>query len=55
MAVLAAGWFTDVIGVFSVFGGFVAGLAMPVAGCKEPDCDHRRRDAHLPGIDVSID
>lgn len=28
-AVLAAGWFTDYIGVFSVFGGFVMGLAMP--------------------------
>ncbi|WP_432928620.1 cation:proton antiporter [Microbispora sp. CA-135349] len=26
---LAAGWFTDLIGVYSVFGGFVAGLAMP--------------------------
>ncbi|KAB8185946.1 cation:proton antiporter [Microbispora catharanthi] len=26
---LAAGWITDAIGVYSVFGGFVAGLAMP--------------------------
>ncbi|MFI0483825.1 cation:proton antiporter [Actinomadura sp. 9N215] len=26
---LAAGWATDWIGVYSVFGGFVAGLAMP--------------------------
>ncbi|MFC4116510.1 cation:proton antiporter [Nonomuraea zeae] len=26
---LAAGWVTDWIGVYSVFGGFVAGLAMP--------------------------
>jgi Kef-type K+ transport system membrane component KefB len=27
--VLVAGWFTDYIGVFSVFGGFITGLAMP--------------------------
>ncbi|MFE9686899.1 cation:proton antiporter [Streptomyces sp. NPDC006285] len=27
--VLLAGWFTDYIGIYSVFGGFVAGLAMP--------------------------
>lgn len=27
--VLAAGWFTDFIGIFSVFGGFITGLAMP--------------------------
>jgi Kef-type K+ transport system membrane component KefB len=27
--VLAAGFFTDYIGIYSVFGGFVAGLAMP--------------------------
>ncbi|MFF5532930.1 cation:proton antiporter [Streptomyces cinerochromogenes] len=27
--VLAAGWFTDLIGVYSVFGGFIAGLSMP--------------------------
>lgn len=26
---LIAGWFTDWIGIYSVFGGFVAGLAMP--------------------------
>ncbi|MDL4774084.1 cation:proton antiporter [Actinomadura xylanilytica] len=26
---LAAGWLTDWIGIYSVFGGFVAGLAMP--------------------------
>ncbi|MEV6025278.1 cation:proton antiporter [Streptomyces sp. NPDC052036] len=29
VTVLAAGWFTDYIGVYSVFGGFIAGLAMP--------------------------
>ncbi|MFJ8403586.1 cation:proton antiporter [Streptomyces microflavus] len=29
MAVLAAGWFTEAIGVYAVFGGFVMGLAMP--------------------------
>ncbi|MFE0698993.1 cation:proton antiporter [Streptomyces sp. NPDC058872] len=27
--VIAAGYFTDYIGIYSVFGGFVAGLAMP--------------------------
>ncbi len=27
--VLVAGWFTDFVGVFSVFGGFITGLAMP--------------------------
>lgn len=27
--VLGAGWFTDRIGIYSVFGGFIAGLAMP--------------------------
>ncbi|MGH3843057.1 MAG: cation:proton antiporter [Pseudonocardiaceae bacterium] len=29
LLVLAAGWFTDYIGIFSVFGGFVTGMAMP--------------------------
>ncbi|GAB2838227.1 cation:proton antiporter [Lentzea nigeriaca] len=29
LVVLLAGWFTDYIGVFSVFGGFITGLAMP--------------------------
>ncbi|MFG2748931.1 cation:proton antiporter [Streptomyces xanthophaeus] len=29
MAVLTAGWFTEAIGVYAVFGGFVMGLAMP--------------------------
>lgn len=29
LLVIAAGWFTDHIGIFSVFGGFVTGLAMP--------------------------
>ncbi|AJE87376.1 sodium/hydrogen exchanger [Streptomyces albus] len=29
MIVLAAGWFTEEIGVYAVFGGFVVGLAMP--------------------------
>lgn len=27
--VLAAGWLTDYIGIYSVFGGFIAGMAMP--------------------------
>ncbi|MFI6577854.1 cation:proton antiporter [Nocardiopsis sp. NPDC050513] len=29
IVVLAAGLFTDLIGIYSVFGGFIAGLAMP--------------------------
>jgi Kef-type K+ transport system membrane component KefB len=29
LLVLLAGWYTDLIGVFSVFGGFITGLAMP--------------------------
>jgi Kef-type K+ transport system membrane component KefB/thioredoxin reductase len=29
LVVLGAGWFTDWIGIYSVFGGFIAGLAMP--------------------------
>jgi len=29
LLVLMAGWFTDYIGIYSVFGGFIAGLAMP--------------------------
>ncbi|MEV6236029.1 cation:proton antiporter [Lentzea sp. NPDC051838] len=29
LVVLLAGWYTDYIGVFSVFGGFITGLAMP--------------------------
>ena len=29
LVVLGAGWFTDLIGIFSVFGGFVTGLAIP--------------------------
>lgn len=27
--VLAVGWFTDYIGIYSVFGGFICGVAMP--------------------------
>jgi K+:H+ antiporter len=29
LLVIFAGWFTDQIGVFSVFGGFITGLALP--------------------------
>ncbi|NUS85405.1 MAG: sodium:proton exchanger [Streptomyces sp.] len=29
LIVLAAGWFTEEIGVYAVFGGFIIGLAMP--------------------------
>ncbi|MGW1194269.1 cation:proton antiporter [Streptomyces sp. NPDC002536] len=34
--VLAAGWFTDYIGIYSVFGGFICGMALPrVPGFSE--------------------
>ncbi len=34
--ILAAGWLTDYIGIYSVFGGFILGMAMPrVAGFNE--------------------
>ncbi|GAA4688366.1 Kef-type K+ transport system, membrane component KefB [Promicromonospora umidemergens] len=34
--VLAAGWFTDYIGIYSVFGGFICGMALPkVRGFSE--------------------
>jgi Kef-type K+ transport system membrane component KefB len=29
MLVMAGAWFTDVIGIYAVFGGFIMGLAMP--------------------------
>ncbi|MGW4887571.1 cation:proton antiporter [Streptomyces murinus] len=29
LTVLAAGWFTDYIGIYSVFGGFISGVALP--------------------------
>lgn len=29
LVVIASGWFTDLIGVHAVFGGFIAGMAMP--------------------------
>ncbi|MDF0531682.1 cation:proton antiporter [Tsukamurella sp. 8F] len=29
MLVLGAGWFSDYIGIYSVFGGFIAGMALP--------------------------
>lgn len=42
--VLAAGWFTDYIGVFSVFGGFVTGLAMPQSPVVRRELETRLTD-----------
>lgn len=42
--VLVCGWFTDVIGVFSVFGGFVAGLAMPQSATLRHELHTRLTD-----------
>jgi Kef-type K+ transport system membrane component KefB len=42
--VLVAGWFTDYIGVFSVFGGFVTGLAMPQSATVRRELETRLTD-----------
>jgi Kef-type K+ transport system membrane component KefB len=42
---IVAGWLTDWIGIYSVFGGFVAGLAMP----RDPEF---RRALHDRTLDV---
>lgn len=42
--VLAAGWFTDYIGVFSVFGGFITGLAMPQSAIVRRELETRLTD-----------
>ncbi|GAB3440376.1 cation:proton antiporter [Actinophytocola sediminis] len=42
--VLVAGWFTDYIGVFSVFGGFVTGLAMPQSAIVRRELETRLTD-----------
>jgi Kef-type K+ transport system membrane component KefB len=42
--VLVAGWFTDYIGVFSVFGGFVTGLAMPKSATMRRELETRLTD-----------
>ncbi|MBB5803694.1 Kef-type K+ transport system membrane component KefB [Saccharothrix ecbatanensis] len=42
--VLLAGWFTDYIGVFSVFGGFIVGLAMPQSAVVRRELETRLTD-----------
>ncbi|MBW4718751.1 cation:proton antiporter [Saccharothrix obliqua] len=42
--VLAAGWFTDYIGVFSVFGGFITGLAMPQSAVVRKELETKLTD-----------
>lgn len=44
LVVLVAGWFTDYIGVFSVFGGFVTGLAMPKSAVVRRELETRLTD-----------
>ncbi|MGW4111053.1 cation:proton antiporter domain-containing protein [Actinosynnema sp. NPDC004786] len=44
LAVLLAGWFTDYIGVFSVFGGFITGLAMPKSAVVRRELETRLTD-----------
>ncbi|NUT47117.1 MAG: transporter [Saccharothrix sp.] len=44
LIVLAAGWFTDFIGVFSVFGGFITGLAMPQSAIVRRELETRLTD-----------
>ncbi|RKT55384.1 cation:proton antiporter [Saccharothrix australiensis] len=44
LLVLAAGWFTDHIGVFSVFGGFITGLAMPQSAIVRRELTTRLTD-----------
>ncbi len=42
--VLLAGWFTDYIGVFSVFGGFITGLAMPKSAVVRQELETKLSD-----------
>jgi Kef-type K+ transport system membrane component KefB len=44
LVVLVAGWFTDFIGVFSVFGGFITGLAMPQSAVVRRELETRLTD-----------
>lgn len=44
LLVVAAGWFTDFIGIFSVFGGFITGLAMPRARAFSRELQTRLMD-----------
>jgi Kef-type K+ transport system membrane component KefB len=45
LLVVAAGWFTDHIGIFSVFGGFITGLAMPKKPVLRRELDGKFSDA----------
>ena len=42
--VIAAGWFTDYIGIFSVFGGFITGLALPQSPTLRRELQSRLTD-----------
>jgi Kef-type K+ transport system membrane component KefB len=44
LLVVFAGWFTDLIGVFSVFGGFITGLAMPHSAVLRRELRNRLMD-----------
>lgn len=44
LIVLVAGWFTDFIGVFSVFGGFITGLAMPKSAVVRHELETKLSD-----------
>jgi Kef-type K+ transport system membrane component KefB len=44
LLVLVAGWYTDLIGVFSVFGGFITGLAMPNSKVVRQELDAKLSD-----------
>jgi Kef-type K+ transport system membrane component KefB len=44
MVVLACGWFTDLIGIHSVFGGFIAGVAMPRSPVLRRELETRLMD-----------
>ncbi|SER73213.1 cation:proton antiporter [Lentzea albida] len=44
LIVLLAGWYTDLIGVFSVFGGFITGLAMPNSKVVRQELDAKLSD-----------
>ncbi len=44
LLVLLAGWYTDFIGVFSVFGGFVMGLAMPKSAVVRRELETKLTD-----------
>ncbi|GLY50211.1 cation:proton antiporter [Lentzea sp. NBRC 102530] len=44
LVVLVAGWYTDWIGVFSVFGGFITGLAMPKSAVVRHELETKLTD-----------